>query len=436
MEDRELSQCIELNQQATMLMAVEKYNEAITYLEKAKELDPMEKETYLNLGNAYANLEDYEKAIDCFKKIILIDKKEPMAYFNLGNISFLIDEIEKGIEYYNKAIANGFEEGILYYNLGMVYEQIGNILFAIRNYSKAISKEPLNAEYRLKQIALYIVNDNLEEALEALKEFNQYCPDVFEGYHFAFQIYLSQGKYDEAESIINRAIELFPKDVSLFYDKIKLINIKGDSKKALEMIDQAEKMEGFEVEARNLSFEKAKIYAQKEDVDNSIKYLERCISYEEGYTDYEVRFFLMNAYLAIENYEKVYENANSIAGDENGPSEYIMAAMYYKALSLKKLGKDEEATNYYKEISKLFRSITISNPQNMDAYMFRILCHKDLKEYDKALELIDYITLLKEDNAEVYAIKSSIYEELGKKEEARQALEIAKKYNNIFEYKV
>ena len=43
--------------------------------------------------------------------------------------------------------------------------------------------------------------------------------------------------------------------------------------KALEMIDQAEKMEGFEVEARNLSFEKAKIYAQKEDVDNSIKYL-------------------------------------------------------------------------------------------------------------------------------------------------------------------
>ena len=56
--------------------------------------------------------------------------------------------------------------------------------------------------------------------------------------------------------------------------------------------------------------------------------------------------------------------------------------------------------------------------------------------YDKALELIDYITLLKEDNAEVYAIKSSIYEELGKKEESRQALEIAKKYNNIFEYKV
>ena len=31
--------------------------------------------------------------------------------------------------------------------------------------------------------------------------------------------------------------------------------LKGDSEKALEMIDQAEKMEGFEVEARNLSFE-------------------------------------------------------------------------------------------------------------------------------------------------------------------------------------
>lgn len=433
MEIPEISEAIELNQQGSMLLAKEKYEEALKYFEKAREIDPMEVETYFNLGNLYANMEQYEKAEEQFKKIILIDKKNGLVYFNLGNISFLRDNIEKGVEYYNKAVANGYEEANLYYNLGMVYEETDNFLFAVRNYSKAIAKEPLNPEYRLKQIALYIRNDKLDEALEALEELNQYCPDIFEGYHFRFEIYCAQGKFEEAEKVINRAIELFPKDVSLFYNKIRLINIQGDYENALTMIEEAEKMEGFEVEARNLDFERAKIYAQKEDVESTINYLEKCINYEEGEIDYEVRYFIMNAYLAANNYEKVLENAEVLAKEEDGESSYIMSAIYYRALSLKMLGREEEAKKHYKEACKLFRAITISNPNNLDAYMFRILCHKDLKEYDKALELLDYVLLLKEDSGEVYAIKASIYKEMGDEKKAEENMEIAKKYNSVFD---
>lgn len=433
MEIPEISEAIELNQQGSMLLAKEKYQEALKYFEKAREIDPMEVETYFNLGNLYANMEQYEKAEEQFKKIILIDKKNGLVYFNLGNISFLRDNIEKGVEYYNKAVANGYEEANLYYNLGMVYEETDNFLFAVRNYSKAIAKEPLNPEYRLKQIALYIRNDKLDEALEALEELNQYCPDIFEGYHFRFEIYCAQGKFEEAEKVINRAIELFPKDVSLFYNKIRLINIQGDYENALTMIEEAEKMEGFEVEARNLDFERAKIYAQKEDVESTINYLEKCINYEDGEIDYEVRYFIMNAYLAANNYEKVLENAEVLAKEEDGESSYIMSAIYYRALSLKMLGIEEEAKKHYKEACKLFRAITISSPNNLDAYMFRILCHKDLKEYDKALELLDYVLLLKEDSGEVYAIKASIYKEMGDEKKTEENMEIAKKYNSVFD---
>ena len=39
------------------------------------------------------------------------------------------------------------------------------------------------------------------------------------------------------------------------------------------MIDEAEKMEGFEIEARNLDFERQK-RAQKNDIDKAIEYFE------------------------------------------------------------------------------------------------------------------------------------------------------------------
>lgn len=428
----EISKAIELNQQATMLISKGKFEEAIAYLEKARSIDPMEKETYFNLGNTYANMDDYTKAEEYFKKIILIDKKDGQVYFNLGNISFLQDKINEGIEYYNKAVANGFEDPILYYNLGMVYEEINNVNMAIRNYSKAISKDPLKPEYRLRQVALYMKNDDYDEALEALESLNEYCPDIFEGYHFRFEIFLAQEKYDEAEKVINKAINLFPKDVSLFYDKIRLVSIRGDYDKALKMIEEAELMEDFEIEKRNLDFERAKIYAQKEELEKTIKCLEMCISYEENEVDFEARYFLMNAYLSEENYEKVLEISEVLAENEDGDTSYVMSGIYYRALSLKMLKRDEEANKRYKEALRLFRAITISSPENLDAYMFRILCHKDLKEYENALELIDYILLLKEDSGEIYAVRSSIYKEMGNEEKAKENLDLAAKYNDIF----
>ncbi len=63
----EVSKVIELNRQAIMLIAIEKYDEAIVYLEKAKKLDSMDKDTYSNLGNVYASKKEYYTAEDYFK---------------------------------------------------------------------------------------------------------------------------------------------------------------------------------------------------------------------------------------------------------------------------------------------------------------------------------------------------------------------------------
>ena len=429
----EFSESAELNQQGGVLLANGNFQEAINYFERANKLDPMDIETYFNLGRANASIEEYDEAEKYFKKVILIDKSNPMIYFELGNISFLKDNFEKGLEYYNKAISNGYDESNLYFNLGMIYEELENYNMSIRNYTKAIERDKFNPEYRLKQVSAYVKNDNYDEALEALDEVNQFCPDIFEGYHLTFEIYCAQGKYKEAENIINKAIDMFPKDVSLFYDKIKLTNIIGEHDKALEMINEVEQMEDYDIEQRNIDFERAKIYAQKEDTENTIKSLQKVISYEDGEFDYEARYFLMNTYLCTKNYEMLLEQAKILSEQEDGETQYVMSAIYYKALSLDKLGKKDEAKEEYKYAIKVFRSITISNPTELDAFMFRILCHKDTKEYDKALELLDYVQMLKSDSADVYAIKSAIYKELGDGKKAEENMILAKKYNEIFQ---
>lgn len=423
---------LELNQLGGMMLASGKYEEAIKYFLKANKIDPNDIETYFNIGRAYGAMEKYDEAEEYFKKIILLDKGNPMVCFELGNIAFMKDNFEKGLENYNKAVSYGYDEPSLYFNLGMLYEEAENYPFAIRNYTKAINMDKFNAEYRIRQVVAFMKNENYDEALAALDEVNDYCPDIFEGYHYKFEIYCAQEKYSEAEKIIDKAIKLFPKDVSFIYDKIKLENLKGNYDLALKMIEKVKLMDGFEIEIRNLEFEMAKIYAQKEETDKVIEALKSAISYEGEEVDYEARYFLMNVYLSIEEYSNLLEEASFLSEKEEGEVEYIIAAMYYKALSLNKLGKYEEAKKQYDYCKRVFRNLSIADPTNLNIFMFRVLCYKDTKEYKKALELLDYVESLKEENGDIYAIRYSIYKELGDEEKAKENINKAKKYNKLF----
>lgn len=415
-------------QQGLTLMGAEKYEDAISYFKKAQNCDPMIIEIYYHMGTAYANLEKYEEAEQTFQKAILVDKENPLTYFHIGNIKFLSGNVVEGIENYNKAIAKGYDDEEIYYNLGMIYEESDNALLAIRNYSKAILKNPLRPDIRLHKASLYIATRQYEEALQTLEELIEVCPDLFDAYHLSVGVYCLLNRLDEAQKILDKAAQLFPEDIGILYDKIQILTARGKLDESLELIEKAQDMEDHEQEIRNLTFEKAKIYALKEDIQQAIHYFEQLKSFEtEEVKDYEGRYYLMNAYLSMENYEEVLSNAEVLIGDPE-QSSYCIAAFYYKAFSLAKLGKTQQAEQSYREAIKILRSITIASPGSLDAYMFRVMCHKDLKEYEKALELVDYVILLKNDNVEAHGLKGVLLDALGRKEEAEKEIKIAKQY--------
>jgi len=53
------------------------------------------------------------------------------------------------------------------------------------------------------------------------------------------------------------------------------------------------------------------------------------------------------------------------------------------------------------------------------------MCLKDLEEYDKALEMLDFVLGLNTEVAEVYALKADIYAALGKNTQADEQREKA-----------
>ena len=84
-----------------------KPEEAIKYLNIAKELNPKIPQIYNNLGLQFANQEKKSEAIASFKKAIEIDPKFYRAYANLSAVYFILKDYKNTKKYINLAIKNG-----------------------------------------------------------------------------------------------------------------------------------------------------------------------------------------------------------------------------------------------------------------------------------------------------------------------------------------
>ena len=409
--------------QAKALIGSEKYEGAISYLEKAESINKMDMDIYLYKGISYANLEKYTEAKVEFEKALKINKKEGVVYFHLGNIEMLIGEKAKGIELYNNAIAYGFDDSQVYFSLGLMHEEENNDELALRNYSKAIMKDPNRADIRIRKIRLFIKNQQYQEALQSLDELLLSNPDVFEGYHLKFLVLVQLEKLDEAEEVIDNAISLFPKDIGFAIDKASLLITKNKYNKAIEYLNNiSNEMEVGLEEQHSIEMEKSRAYALMEDMDKTIECLEKAknisLSYDIPQLDLPALYLLMNCYLNNQNFEKVLECARELklAKDEE---YYSLSAYYYEPLALRLLGKCDESKKLFEEAISYFRSQSLKHPNNMDIYVFRIMALKELGRNEKALELADYLVMVYDSVAESHALRATVLQELGRTEEAK-----------------
>lgn len=415
--------------QGKALMGNGNYEDAISYFLKAEKENNMDEDVYLHKGICYANLEKFEEAKQEFEKVLKITKNNGLALFHLGNIELLLGNKSRGIELYNNALANGFNDAQVYFSLGLMYEEEDNDELAVRNYSKAILQDPNRPDIRIRKIKLLVRNGLMEEAIQAIDEMILSNPDVFEGYHLKFLIYLNEKRFDLAEEVISLAMDLFPKDTAFAVDKAKLLVAQGKAKEAVEYLEQIKNEMETDAEClHSIAMEKAHAYTVLEDEANVVASLEeaRNISSENNVEDYEESFLLMNCYIAQEKFDKTLEMAKYLSQVDR-MEYYSLSAKFYIGFSLRRLGQEQEAIAAFEEAADYYRSITLKYPNNLDAYTFRIMVLRELSQNEKALDLSEYLIKVHADGPEGYLLKASVLESMGKIEEAKDVKKIAER---------
>lgn len=422
------SESLEYLNQARSFVEVEQYDDALEYINKSISADKLNKELYIQKSIILANLEKFNEAIEETKKALSLDKAYGEAYFHLGNFYLMTGERALGLENYNKAIAYGFDDAQIYYNLGLLFEEDGNEELAIRNYTKCIMSDPLNVEARARKAKIYIDNGKLQEALETINELIMADPDLYDGYHLKSLILAEMGKIDEALKIVEDAELLFPKDPAFPIDKINLLVMNGDKDEANKLVAEIEnKFELSPEQKRHLELEKSRLYALDANIEMIVESLKKAKSYSKEFdpdgVDAESNFLLTNCYLEMKDYASAIDCSKELIDCDN--LAYAIPAYYTLPLAYKQSGDNEKAEEQFKESIQKLRAITLENPALLDGYLFRAMCLKEIAQYEKALELCDYLLKIDDKIDSYHRIKAEVLYAMGDEKGAVEEKNIA-----------
>ncbi len=410
--------------QGEVLLNKGKSDCSLEYFKKAERENPFNPGIYVGMGIAYTNMGEYEQAEDSFLKALKVNSEDGKVYFHLGNINLLTGEKVKGIQYYNQAVAKGYDDFQLFYNMGIFYEEEGEVVLALRNYTKAIIKAPLKGEIWIRKARIYIKEKRFHEAVQTLEEMDIECPDYFEGYHMKIRLYSEMKEYDKALNAAAYARKIFPEDSVFVLDQANLYANLSRFEEALEILETEESRTGNKLDKRETAIERARINILMGNMQGTIDSLKMAVKASgeriPPEDDPEAAYLLLNCYINTGEYEQALASARSLKSMEEA-GYYTLAAYYFEPYCMRMLNQERESKELYQLGIEKLRSHSLQNPQTLDAYVFRMLCLKDLKMYEKALELSDYIIKVKDNSGEFYAIRGEILAEMGREEEAKAA---------------
>lgn len=413
--------------QGTALMGATKYKDAQKMFLKALQFEE-NVDLLIDLGNAYASNGDYADAITTFTKALSYEPDNGELLFDIGSVYLLQERLKKCLEYYNKAEAAGFDNVRLYINFAAIYSALGDQQMELRNYTKAIDKNPLVGDLYVKKALLLLEMGKATVALDVLDDMRKVFPDAFEGYDLAARCYLVLGNVDHAISILDQGIIKFPNDINLKLSKVRILTEQGKIDDAKKLLDDVKSSKNAEIYRREILMNEVTIESSLNNPLRMKELLLEVLTLEGDRCDEAARFMLMMTCNLLQEYDLALEQASRLENEESN-TEFYISGLYYKGEFLQKVGKNKESEIHFRKAIKKLRKLSMSNRTFYEVYIYRALAHKNLKEYDKAIEMGEFIIDLQPERADGYMILADIYKDQGEEENSEKYFKMAQEKN-------
>ena len=361
---------------ARIKFADKKPTEAISYLKKAKEIDPGAVAPYFILTSYYASIRDTDKALIELSEVL---KKEPVNVKAMLQMAALLESSKRDNEalaWYLKAKETN--DPIAYLNLARYYEKKGDTEKPLAILTEAGQHIPRSADLLEQKVRLYLKKGLFKEALKTCDDIEAVSPE--RAVSGRVSVYMAMKKMPEAVTEAGRAITLKP-DSSKGY--LLLASVYLEQKKPELAIETLKK--GLQRDGGNpqTALALAGVYAKSGNHTLSLKICDELLLKQ---SDYVPAYYAQGTFLEAQGRKKeaVKKYRTAVAISNN----YVPALNNLAYLYLDGFGTKEEALR----LAEIAIALEPGNPGIMDTIGYALLKnnrHQEARDYlEKALAIL------------------------------------------------
>jgi len=224
--------------------AVDSFNRAIDFnpqLEQARrQIGPLEEDD----PNLDAKLKKYEKLVDFAEDPLVTCAK-------IGLIDFQRGDYMRAITDFNIVLGARPGEDEIRYWLALAYDKVGDSESTARELAAISPKAPRYVDSRLFLSSILEEENDLDGAIEAVKQLLESAPDNADGLRRLIALYREQKRYPQAIATAHRLVALDPNSDAYLYGLAWLYDEAGDKPQAIATLKKVIEMNPQNADALN-----------------------------------------------------------------------------------------------------------------------------------------------------------------------------------------
>lgn len=198
-----------LYSQGLGVMSRDDYARAVSYFDKAVEVDPNYAEAWYQAGFSYGMLGKHEESLKASKQAARLRPEWTETFVNIGTSSYALGKFEDAVTAYRQAAKLDAGNPDTQYALGLSLNKLGRSEEEILAYKRAINLKPDFANAYEKLGASYLKQKRYAEAVPVFESLKTYKPDA-KTYNFLGESYFESDRIEESIEAFNNAVNYNP----------------------------------------------------------------------------------------------------------------------------------------------------------------------------------------------------------------------------------
>ncbi|MCS6874152.1 MAG: tetratricopeptide repeat protein [Pyrinomonadaceae bacterium] len=198
-----------LYSQGLARLSLDDYAKAVTFFEKAVEIDPEYAEAWYQAGFCYGMLKMHQEALKASKRAVYLKPNWAEAWLNVGTSSFALGQFKEAAEAYKQATKIDPSNPDAFYALGLALSKLNRQDEEVLAYKRAIAIRPDHTDALEKLGLAYLKRRKFSDALQVFELLKNYKPDAYV-YNYLGECYFEMDKVSEAVDAFNSALSFDP----------------------------------------------------------------------------------------------------------------------------------------------------------------------------------------------------------------------------------